>query len=232
MVLTSLSERSDGGWSRLSPAPPLMRFVRIRPSADKSRARPLPEAEASIGPAVPPAESRSAFAVSHRLDGLLRPHGRRFVAPCYQPWVRCVSRCYAARTVHPRGGGGSRSRGAFPATRFTPSEDFPSPTAAPHHCGRCLSCRCRRARVFSAAEAAASSRPHAVETARVSRASPFPEGSRASHEAPTPTSVTDDAPIRRSGPPRHRAPGSSRAPKRSGPALRNSNRLACTGVLA
>jgi hypothetical protein len=27
---------------------------------------------------------------------------------------------------------------AFPATRFTPFEVFPSPTAAPHHCGRCL----------------------------------------------------------------------------------------------
>jgi len=27
---------------------------------------------------------------------------------------------------------------ALPATRFTPFEVFPSPTAAPHHCGRCL----------------------------------------------------------------------------------------------
>jgi hypothetical protein len=28
--------------------------------------------------------------------------------------------------------------GTIPATRFTPFEDFPSPAAAPHHCGRCL----------------------------------------------------------------------------------------------
>jgi hypothetical protein len=27
--------------------------------------------------------------------------------------------------------------GTIPATRFTPFEDFPSPAAAPHHCGRC-----------------------------------------------------------------------------------------------
>jgi hypothetical protein len=26
---------------------------------------------------------------------------------------------------------------ALPATGFTPFEEFPSPAAAPHHCGRC-----------------------------------------------------------------------------------------------
>jgi len=26
---------------------------------------------------------------------------------------------------------------SFPATRFTPSEEFPSSVAVPHHCGRC-----------------------------------------------------------------------------------------------
>jgi hypothetical protein len=79
----------------------------------------------------------SAFAVSRRHDGLLHTRGCRFVAPCCRSGVHRVS---LAHVLHrsTRGGSGHRPMSAFPAMRFTPSEDFPSPAAAPHHCGRCL----------------------------------------------------------------------------------------------
>jgi hypothetical protein len=42
---------------------------------------------------------------------------------------------------------------AFPATRFTPSEEFPSSAAVPHHCGRCLSAVTAHRSVYRPAEA-------------------------------------------------------------------------------
>ena len=48
---------------------------------------------------------------------------------------------HAAQHLHPLLPRDSRTRDtrtALPATRFTPFEDFPSSTAVPHHCGRCL----------------------------------------------------------------------------------------------
>jgi hypothetical protein len=56
------------------------------------------------------------------------------VAPRNQPRVHRVSCVPPPRSTRRRRG----SPGAFPATRFTPFEDFPSPAAVPHHCGRCL----------------------------------------------------------------------------------------------
>jgi hypothetical protein len=97
---------------------------------------------------------------------------------------------------------------AFPATRFIPSEDFPSPTAVPHRCGRCL----LAVTVLSWARPGRSREP----TSRTSRSrgghpTPNPEGSgdpepqRERERACRKKFQCDDAPIRRSGPPRHRA---------------------------
>ena len=104
------------------------------PSADMPSVRPLQEAEAPVGLTVPPASSRSALVVSHHLDGLLRTMGRGFIAPRSQPGVRRVSGLAAFSAARGR----RRWAGTFPATRFTPFEEFPSSAAVPHHCGRCL----------------------------------------------------------------------------------------------
>ena len=85
--------------------------------------------------------SCSVLAVSHRLDGFLRPDLR---AEAFGSWSRglVASRCrswgsprfYCARPAPPFPV--CRSA-AFPATRFVPLEEFPSPAAAPCHHGRC-----------------------------------------------------------------------------------------------
>jgi hypothetical protein len=60
--------------------------------------------------------------------------GRGFIAPRNRSRVRRVSCMPPTRAARRR-----RVRtGSVPATRFTPFEDFPSPAAVPHHCGRCL----------------------------------------------------------------------------------------------
>jgi hypothetical protein len=56
------------------------------------------------------------------------------VAPRNRSKVRRVSCVPPARATRRR----LDRTGTFPATRFTPFEDFPSPAAVPHHCGRCL----------------------------------------------------------------------------------------------
>jgi hypothetical protein len=118
-----------------------------------SFARPLQGTEVPIGPAGPTARSCSVLVVSHHLDGFLRAEACGSIAPHCRTGVRRVSRFTA-----------------LPATRFTPSEDFPSPAAAPHLCGRCLLA------VTVSLESETKGR-------------------------------LDEAPIRRSGPPRHRAQG-------------------------
>jgi hypothetical protein len=60
--------------------------------------------------------------------------GRGSVAPRNRSRVRRVSCVPPCRATRRRLGG----TGSVPATRFTPFEDFPSPEAVPHHCGRCL----------------------------------------------------------------------------------------------
>ena len=60
--------------------------------------------------------------------------GHGSVAPRNRSRVRrvsCVPSCQATRRR-------LDGTGSIPATRFTPYEDFPSPAAVPHHCGRCL----------------------------------------------------------------------------------------------
>jgi hypothetical protein len=80
-----------------------------------------------------PRTSRSVLVVSHHLDGFLRSETRGLVAS------RC--RSWGSPRFARSGRQACRSRPgrlvALPATRFTPPEGFPSPTAAPRHRGRC-----------------------------------------------------------------------------------------------
>jgi len=70
---------------------PLLSFPKNFPSIDTTHVRPLPRS-IRFAPS-PPFRSadtiepiRSALAVSHDLDGLLRTELCRFIAPCYQSW--------------------------------------------------------------------------------------------------------------------------------------------------
>jgi len=99
--------------------------------------RPLQETEVSLGPAVPPARSRSALVVSHHLDGFLRTRGHGLVASRCQPWG-------STRFAHPpHAGPKGPSRTDYPprVAGSHPSKSSPPSTAAPHHCGPCTSCR-------------------------------------------------------------------------------------------
>jgi hypothetical protein len=120
-------------WNRLSLVPPLVGFE-CCPSAGIPPARPLPGAEAPFGPALPHASSRSALVVSHHLDGLLRAK----VTGLLHPATGLGFAAFRARRFPVPPEGDAVCRVALPATRFTPFEDFPSPAAVPHHCGRCL----------------------------------------------------------------------------------------------
>jgi len=118
--------------------PPLMRFVRgvFRPSSDIPAVRPLPD---DIAVAVRPLAAKrwtcSALVVSHHLDGLLRTTVSGLLHPdtrwsSLRFWMAPPKVCRPKPT--PNG-----EQTPFPATRFTPLEEFPSPVAVPHHCGRC-----------------------------------------------------------------------------------------------
>jgi hypothetical protein len=95
-----------------------------RPSADMPLSRPLPGTEAPFGPAGPTAEhvppswflTTMTACSTREVTGLLHPAtDRGFAAfPDARGPVPSAPR-----------GSGHRSPGPFPATRFTPSEDFP-----------------------------------------------------------------------------------------------------------
>jgi hypothetical protein len=85
---------------------------------------------------LPSNRTRSALVGSHHLDGFShRDFG--FVAPRSRPGFvtfrddRPIQHLTEAK--HRRG-----VAAPFPATRFTPLEEYPSSVAVPHHCGRCL----------------------------------------------------------------------------------------------
>jgi len=118
------SRALEGAPGRLAPTPTLLGFVRVRPSADVPLSRPLPGAEAPFGPTAPPAglvppswflTTMTAYSAREGA-GLLHPAtDRGFAAFRDSRWPVPSA---------PRGSG-HRSPGSFPATRFTPSEDFP-----------------------------------------------------------------------------------------------------------
>jgi hypothetical protein len=152
--------------------------------------RPLPGAS-SLRCGAAKRRTRSALVVSHHLDGLLRTQARGFVAPRCRSGVRRVSGL--PEPVPSEDGSGPP--GTLPATRLVPLEEFPSSTAG-----------------------TASLRPVALLTLpALSHRPPQPKlqrpcrsrrtgGRGASEEARwhRPTSRYGEAPIRRSGPPRHR----------------------------
>jgi hypothetical protein len=74
--------------------------------------------------------------VSHHLAGLLRTSGLGFIAPRNRKEFAAFPG-FATTFCQPKP---TSDGGRFPflATRFTPFEEFPSPVAVPHHCGRCL----------------------------------------------------------------------------------------------
>jgi hypothetical protein len=203
--LISSSKLSLASGDRLSPDSPLVGFVLKVPSTDAPFARPLPGAEAPLGPTLPSVRSCSVLVVPPHLDGFLRAEVAGLLHPAIGHGVRRVS-CRLRQRLTPPGGGASTRDDwpAVPATRFTPFKGFPSSTAVPSHDGRC---------------------PLVVtllpDTGSTPKRRPFPalaspEGdprvsARRSEERGARDAgrriQLDDAPIRRSGPPRHRARG-------------------------
>lgn len=108
----------------------LLSWDSVHPTTGVPGARPLPGTEAPFGPALPDAGSRSAFVVSHHHDGFLRAEVTGLLHPATGQGFAAF---HVGRPCRPKAG----RRGTIPATRFEPFEDFPSPAAGPHHCGRC-----------------------------------------------------------------------------------------------
>jgi len=108
--------------------------------------RPLPDDIAALVRSIAAKRpTRSVLVVSHHLDGLLRIQVSGLLHPETElgslrfwslaptdSWPKPIT-CGELSSVL--------------ATRFTPSEEFPSSVAVPHHCGRCplvvLSLHCR-----------------------------------------------------------------------------------------
>jgi hypothetical protein len=73
-----------------------------RPPAGIPSARPLPEAEASFGPTLPSADSRSTLMVSHHLDGFLRARVTGLLHPATSQGFAAFHAC--RRPAPPEGG--------------------------------------------------------------------------------------------------------------------------------
>jgi len=117
VAFTSSSERSCQRWNRLSLVPPLMGFE-CRPPTDTPSVRPLPGAEAPIGPASPDAGSRSALVVSHHHNGLLRTGVTGLLHPATGQGFAAFHR---RRPAPPEGGSvGADPRDAFHTLRRVP----------------------------------------------------------------------------------------------------------------
>jgi hypothetical protein len=108
--------------------PPLRRYASLAST---------PRSRGSLRPDGTNRQTRSAFVVSHHHDGLLRSRGRGSIAPRNRPGVRRVSRRPGARTVRPKGQRAQVAR-VVPRDAVHTLRRLPSPTAVPHHCGRCL----------------------------------------------------------------------------------------------
>jgi hypothetical protein len=110
---------------RLECVPPPTSRPSFPPSPQNRVRRPAPGAPLPHGSRGPSSRFLSASTVHRRsLAGLLHPAADQGFAAFP-----------AACDPKPEGHG---PRGAFPATRFTPFEGSPSPTAVPRHRGRCL----------------------------------------------------------------------------------------------
>jgi hypothetical protein len=122
MTLASPSKRSHERWFRLSTGPPLMSFAGSPPPTSPVASTPGSKLPSARRRQAPDTFRPRGFSPPRRLSPL---RGRGFVAPRCQPGVRRVAS--TPEPVPPEDGGGLPS--AFPATRFTPFEELPSPTA-------------------------------------------------------------------------------------------------------
>jgi hypothetical protein len=98
--------------------------------SDVHSQEPLP---APFGQVLPHTRSRSASAVSHRLDGLLHPT----VAGLLHPATGQRFTAFPARRGQRTPEDGPEPRGHSPRCGFTPLEGSPSSAAVPRHRGRC-----------------------------------------------------------------------------------------------
>jgi hypothetical protein len=112
----------------------------LHPSTVLHARCPLPEPEGSFGQDPPQSWSRSAFAVSHRLDGLLHLGAAGLLHPATGHEVRRVSDSQRQPTLR-----WPAPCAPFPRRGSHPSK-VPSPAAVPRHRGLLPSCRCRSLR--------------------------------------------------------------------------------------
>jgi len=148
MILISSSERLPLSRSPLSATPPLMGFAsapshRYTSRASTPRSTRLPSVRRYQPPIhVPPSWFRTTMTACSTQESRV----------CCTPQPVKGSTRFLLRSP-------SAARKqlwrplAFPATRFTPFEEFPSLAAVPHHCGRCLPTVAFRCSVSCPAEA-------------------------------------------------------------------------------
>jgi hypothetical protein len=122
----------------------------VRPPAGIPFACPLPEAEAPFGPTASPAESRSAFVVSHHHDGLLHVKVTGLLHPATgQGFVAFPA------SRHQGGPKAALDTVGIPRDAVHTLRRFPSSAAVPHRCGRCPLAVTDHRPVLHPAEAAA-----------------------------------------------------------------------------
>ena len=106
--LISSSKLSLASGHRLSPDSPLVGFVLKVPSTDAPFARPLPGAEAPIGPTLPSVRSCSVLVVPPHLNGFLRAEVAGLLHPAIGHGVRRVSYWLRQRLTPPEGDASTR----------------------------------------------------------------------------------------------------------------------------
>jgi len=204
--LISSSELSFASGDRLAPGSPLVGFVLKVPSTDAPFARPLPGAEAPLGPTLPSVRSCSVLVVPPHLDGFLRAEAAGLLHPAIGHGVRRVfGLASPAPEHHPeamsrRGTTDQQSprRGSHPSKASPRRQPYRLTTAvALLSLPSCpIPGRRRSDDLFRFP-----CRPRATEGVSARRSE-----ERGARDAGRRTQL-DDAPIRRSGPPRHRARG-------------------------
>lgn len=124
MTLNSPSKRSPERCATLAGGPPLVRFA--APLRRHGRGVCAFPGASSLRPDAARRPTRSALAVSHRLDGSHHTPVRGFVAPRCRSGVRRVSGAFRSRS---RPKTVADLRAPSPRRGFTPSEEFPSSAA-------------------------------------------------------------------------------------------------------
>jgi hypothetical protein len=124
-------QSQDAVQHRSASSLPLSRFTGHPSTVSSSRVHSpeQPQATTPFGPTVPPADSRSALALSQRPDGLLRIEPRGPIASRIRSWDSHGFRLSTPATLAEASCGR-----CAPSPRVqTPLEVFPSPTAGTRH---------------------------------------------------------------------------------------------------